>query len=285
MAAAAVAAAAWGVSGAVGGEHWRPAVLAITPLVYGAWEGLRRDPVFVDFPGFGDAAGAIAGLVRLAPPPTDWLWPATLASLSFAYLAWQAIAQHPSRAWTGEAALVLAAAALVGPLGINSYHFLFPMLVAVPLIGLTRTPDEFGVVGRIYRAHAAHLHLAVVAGFGIACWQNALGETWPLASVLWFAFTLYAADFWLGRTELTGYTLRAALSLALAATGRALELGPWTATLTAVALLLYVAPFAGPAFKPLPRPASSFLYAALVLAAVELTDAPIGPRRWATTPA
>lgn len=280
MSAVAIAVAAWGVSAALGGEHWRPAWLALTPLVYGTWERLQRDSVFQDFPWFAHATGAIAVLLMITHEPTDWLWPATLASLAFAYLAWQALSGHWSRAWTGEAALVLAAAALVGPMGINSYHFLFPMLVAVPLIALTRTPEEFGVVGRIYRAHPAHLHLAVVAGFAIACWQNALGETWPLASVLWFAFTLYAADFWLGRTELTGYTLRATLPLALAATGRALELGPWTATLTAVALLLYVVPFAGPGLKPLTRHASSFLYAALVLVAVELTDATIGPGRW-----
>jgi hypothetical protein len=280
MSGLAIAVAAWGVSGAIGGEHWRPAALALTPVVYGAWERLKRDPVFQDFPWFAHATGAIAVLLMLTREPNDWLWPATLATLALAYLAWQALSPHSSRAWTGEAALVLAAAALVGPLGINSYHFLFPMLVAVPLIGLTRTPDELGAVGRIYRAHPAHLHLAVLAGFGIACWQNALGETWPVASSLWFAFTLYAADFWLGRTELTGYSLRAALPLALAAAGRALELGPWTATLTAAALLLYVAPFASPAFKPLTRYASSFLYAALVLVVIELTDATFGPGRW-----
>jgi hypothetical protein len=280
MSGVAIAVAAWGVSGAVGGDHWRPAVLAVTPLVYGAWERLKRDPVFQDLPWFAHATGAVAVLLMLSHEPTDWLWPATLATLAFAYLAWQALSPHPSRAWTGEAALVLGAAALVGPMGINSYHCLFPMLAAVPLIGLARTPDEFGVVGRIYRAHPAHLHLAVLAGFGIACWQNALGETWPVASALWFAFTLYAADFWLGRTELTGYALRASLPLALAATGRALELGPWTATLTAAALLLYVVPFAGSAFKPLTRHASSFLYVALVLVVVELTDATIGPGRW-----
>jgi len=281
MSGVAIAVAAWGVSGAIGGgEHWRPAALAFTPLIYGTWERLKRDPVFQDFPWFAHATGAIAVLLMLTHEPTDWLWPATLATLAFAYLAWQALSPHSSRAWTGEAALVLAAAALVGPLGINSYHFLFPMLVAVPLIGLTRTPDELGSVGRIYRAHPAHLHLAVLAGFGIACWQNGLGETWPVASALWFALTLYAADFWLGRTELTGYALRAALPLALAATGRALELGPWTATLTAAALLVYVAPFASPALMPLTRYASSFLYAALVLVVVELTDATIGPGRW-----
>ncbi|MGH7762717.1 MAG: hypothetical protein ACREOY_15080, partial [Candidatus Dormibacteraceae bacterium] len=280
MSGLAIAVAAWGVSGAFGGEHWRPAGLAFTPLVYGAWERLRRDPVFQDFPWFAHATAAIALLLMLTHEPTDWLWPATLATISLAYLAWQALSPRESRAWTGEAALVLAAAALVGPLGINSYHFLYPMLVAVPLIGLTRTPNELGVIGRIYRAHPAHLHLAVLAGFAIACWQNAVGETWPVASSLWFAFTLYAVDFWLGRTELTGYTLRAALPLALAATGRALELGPWAATLTASALLAYVAPFASPALKPLTRNASSFLYAALVIVVVELTDARIGPGRW-----
>jgi hypothetical protein len=280
MSALAIFAAAWGVSGAVGGEHWSPAGLALTPLVYGAWQRFARDAVFKDFPWFAHASGAIAVLLMLRHEPTGWLWPATLAALAFAYLAWQALSPHRSRAWTGEAALVLGAAALVGPMGINSYHFLFPMLVAVPLIGLARTPDEFGPIGRIYAAHPAHLHLAVLAGFAIACWQNALGDTWPLASSLWFAFTLYGADFWLGRTELTGYTLRAALPIALAATGRALDLGPWTATLTAFALLLYLVPFMSESFKPMTRYASSFLYAALVLVAVELTDATIGPGRW-----
>src|SRR5258708_25488567 len=115
MSAAAVAAAAWGVSGAVGGEHWRPAVLAITPLVFGAWEGLRRDAVFRDFPWFAHATGAIAVLLMLSHDPTSWLWPATLASLSFAYLAWQAIPQHPCPACTGEAGTVHPAAALPGP--------------------------------------------------------------------------------------------------------------------------------------------------------------------------
>jgi hypothetical protein len=280
MSALAIAVAAWGLSGAVGGEHWRSVGLAVTPLAYGASERFKRDPVFKDFPWFAHATGAVAVLVMLTHEPNDWLWSATLASLAFAYLAWQAVSPHRSRAWTGEAALVLAAAALVGPLGISAAHFLFPMLMAVPLIGLTRVPEELGVVGRIYRAHPAHLHLAVLAGFAIAGWENALGETWPVASSVWFAFTLYAADFWLGRTELTGYTLRAALPIALAATGRALDLGPWTATLTATALIFYLVPFINPSLKLLTRHASSFLYAALVLVAIELTDAAIGPGRW-----
>lgn len=280
MSAVAIFAAAWGLSGAIGGEYWRPVGLALTPLAYGAWERFIRDPVFEDFPWFAHPTAAVALLAMLAHEPTGWLWTATLASVALAYLAWQGLSPHPSRVWTGEAALVLAAAALVGPLGISSFHFLFPMVVAVPLIGLARTPDELGVVGRIYRAHPAHLHLAVLAGLGIACWENSLGATWPLASSLWFAFTLYAADFWLGGTEFTGYTLRAALPLALAATGRAVNLGPWTATLTATAAIFYLVPFIRPVLKPLIRHASYFFYATLVLVVDELTDATIGAGHW-----
>ncbi|HXC77025.1 MAG TPA: hypothetical protein VNU19_08230, partial [Candidatus Acidoferrum sp.] len=280
ISAVAIFAAAWGLSGAIGGDYWRPIGLALAPLAYGIWERFMRDPVFEDFPWFGHATAVVAVVVMLTHEPSGWLWTATLASLALAYLAWQALSPHPSRVWTGEAALVLAAAALVGPLGRSSYHFLFPMLVAAPLLTLTRTADKLGVVGRIYRAYPAHLHLAVLAGVGIASWENSLGASWPLATSLWFAFALYAADFWLGGTEFTGYTLRAALPLALAATGRAVNLGPWTATLTATAAIIYLVPAIRPSLKLLTRHATSFFYATLVLVVVELTDATFGAGHW-----
>src|SRR5260370_13702349 len=163
----------------------------------------------------------------------------------------------------------MAGAGAIGPVGLHSYHFALPMLVAIPLIFLARVPDSLGVVGKLYRAHAAHLHLAVVVGLLFALaeltiqyvsgagWTVAVarGEEWNVAVALWIAAGLYALDFSLGRTQNTGYALRAVLPLALAATGHARGLGSWTATLSAAALIAYVIPFlARPALKPLTPP-------------------------------
>jgi hypothetical protein len=205
------------------------------------------------------------------------------------------VAADRIRAWAGEAALIFAAAAAIGPLGLHSYHFALPMLVAIPLIVLARVPDSLGAVGKLYRAHPAHLHLAVVVGLLFALaeflfkyvsgegWTVAVAhsEQWNIAVALWIAGGLYAADFWLGRTQNTGYALRAVLPLALAATGQARGLGSWTATLTAVALIAFVVPFvAGPALKPLTRRASLFFYAGLALVLVQLPSIPLGAGRW-----
>jgi hypothetical protein len=295
MAGAAVLVASWGLSGAIAGEHWRSLGLAVTPLVYAVWERLLPDRVFAHFQWFAHAAALVALGAAARFDPERWVLTATLAVLAIAYLAWQAVAPDRVRAWAGEAALILAATAAIGPLGLHSYHFALPMLVAIPLIFLARMPDSLGVVGKLYRAHPAHLHLAVVVGLLFALAENvsryasverwtaeiANQELWSIAVALWIAGGLYAADFWLGRTENTGYALRAVLPIALMATGQARGLGSWTATLTAGALVAYVVPFvSGPALKPLARRASLFFYAGLALVLVQLPSIPLGAGRW-----
>lgn len=282
MAGAAVLVGSWGLSGAVAGDHWRSIGLAVTPLVYAVWERLVPDRVFAHFQWFAHAAAVVALGAALRFSPEGWVLTATLATVAVAYLAWQAVAAHRSRAWAGEAALVLAATAAIGPLGLHSYHFALPLLVAIPLVFLARVPDSLGVVGKLYRAHPAHLHLAVVAGVTMALAEYVtVDEVWTFAISLWIAVGLYLADFWLARGASTGYAVRAALPFALAATGQAGNFGSWTATLTASALIAYAAPFvAGPAFKPLTRRASLFFYAALVLVLVQLPRIPVGAGQW-----
>jgi hypothetical protein len=281
MAGMAVLAASWGISGAVLGHDWRSIGLALAPFVFAGVERLLPDRVFSHFQWYAHAAVLVALASALRVDPDTWVLTATLGAVGVAYLTWQAVASEPSRAWVGEAALILAATAAIGPLGFSSNHFVWPMLVAIPLVVLARVPGSLGVVGRLYRAHPAHLHLAVLAGVALAVAENVMGERWPLATSLWIAVALYLADFWLGRTENSGFALRAALPAALAATGQALDLGPSGATLTAVALVAYAAVLAcGPALKPLTRDASPFFYAVLVLVAVQLTGASIGAGRW-----
>ncbi len=295
MAGAAVLVASWGLSGAIAGDHWRSIGLAVTPLVYAVWERLLPDRVFAHFQWFAHAAALVALGAAVRFDSAGWVLTATLAVLAMAYLAWQAVAADRSRAWAGEAALILAAAAAIGPLGLHSYHFALPMLVAIPLIFLARVPDSLGVVGKLYRAHPAHLHLAVVVGLLFALAENvsrygsverwtveiANQELWSIAVALWIAGGLYIADFSVGRTENTGYALRAVLPIALMATGQARGLGSWTATLTAGALIAYVVPFvSGPALKPLTRRASLFFYAGLALVLVQLPSISLGAGRW-----
>ncbi len=295
MAGAAVLVASWGLSGAIAGDHWRSLGLAVTPLVYAVWERLLPDRVFAHFQWFAHAAALVALGAAARFDPQGWVLTATLAVLAIAYLTWQAVAADRSRAWAGEAALILAATAAIGPLGLHSYHFALPMLVAIPLIFLARIPDSLGVVGKLYRAHPAHLHLAVVVGLLFALaeyafqygsgerWTDAVAhrELWSVAVALWIAGGLYAADFSLGHTKNTGYALRAVLPLALAATGQARGLGSWTATLTAAALVAYFVPFiAGPALKPLTRRASLFFYSGLAFVLVQLPSIPIGAGHW-----
>jgi hypothetical protein len=295
MAGAAVLVASWGLSGSIAGDHWRSLGLAVTPLVYAVWERVLPDRVFAHFQWFAHAAALVALGAGVRFDPTGWVPTATLAVLAVAYLAWQAVAADRIRAWAGEAALILAATAAIGPLGMNDYHFALPMLVAIPLIFLARVPDSLGVVGKLYRAHPAHLHLAVAVGVVFALtefafryesgvgWTVAVGhaELWKIAVALWIAGGLYALDFSLGRTDNTGYALRAVLPLALLATGQSRGLGSWTATLTAAALIAYVVPFvAGPALKPLTRRASLFFYAGLALVLVQLPSIPIGAGHW-----
>jgi hypothetical protein len=285
MAGAAVLVASWGLSGAIAGDHWRSLGLAVTPLGYAVWERLVPDRVFAHFQWFAHAA-ALAALGAAARfDPQGWVLTVTLAVLAVTYLAWQAVAADRSRAWAGEAALILAATAAIGPLGLHSYHFVLPMLVAIPLIFLARVPDSLGVVGKLYRAHPAHLHLAVVVGLVFALaeylFQYAGGEVWTIAIALWIAFGLYTVDFALGRTQRTGYALRAALPFALAATGQAWDIGSWMATLTAGALIAYFVPFVfGPALKPLTRQASLFFYTGFALVLVQLPRIPIGAGHW-----
>ena len=281
MAGVAILVASWGISGAIAGHHWRPVGLALTPLVYAAWERLLPDRAFSHFPWFAHASVLVALGDAFRFGPGDWLWTATLVTVAAAYLVWQALAAHRSRAWAGEAALVAAAATASGPLGVSSNHFVLPMLVAIPLLVLARVPNSLGAVGRLYHAHPAHLHLAVLAGFALAVAEDLSGEVWPMAISLWIAVGLYLADFWLGRTEIAGYAVRAALVVGLAATAEAWGLGPWGATLTAAALIAYVVPFfAGPSLKPLTAHASLFFYGGLAPVAVQLAPAQIGGGHW-----
>jgi hypothetical protein len=284
MAGAAVLVASWGLSGAIAGDHWRSIGLAATPLVYAVWERLLPDRVFAHFQWFAHAAALVAIGAAFRFDSQGWNMTATLAVLAVAYLAWQAVSADRIRARAGQTALILAATAAIGPLGLSSYHYALPMLVAIPLVFLARVPDSLGVVGKLYRAHPAHLHLAVFLGLVLALAQYSFalgGEAWTFAIALWIAFGLYALDFWLGRTPITGYALRAALPFALLETGQAWGLDLWTATLTAGALLAYVVPFvAGPALKPLTRRASLFFYAGLALVLIQLPRIPIGAGHW-----
>jgi len=282
MAGAAVLVASWGSSGAIAGDHWRSMGLALTPFVYAVWERLLPDRVFSHFQWFAHAAAVVALGLAVRFDPAGWELTATLGTVAAAYLAWQALAPHRSRAWAGEAALILAATTAIGPLGLRSNHFILPMLVAVPLVLVARVPESLGVVGRLYRAHPAHLHLAVVAGITLALAENVTGdEAWPFAISLWIAVGLYLADFWLARGASTGYAMRAALPFALAATGQAGHLGSWTATLTAAALIAYTLPFViGAALEPLSRRASLFFYAGLTLVLVQLPRIPVGAGHW-----
>ena len=281
MAGVAVLAASWGISGAIAGDEWRSVGLALTPVVYTVWVRVVPDRVFAHFQWFAHAAVLVALVTATRFDLGAWVLTATLAAVSAAYLVWQALSAHRSRAWAGEAALILAATAAVEPLGLSPNHFILPMLIAIPVLLLARVPDSLGVAGRLYRAHPAHLHLAVLAGIALAVAENLTGAVWPLAFALWIAVGLYGADFWLGRSEITGYALRIALPLALAATGRARGLDVWNAALTAIALVAYVLPFfAGADFKPLTRRASVFFYAGLALVAVQLAGASIGAGHW-----
>ncbi len=281
MAGVAVLVASWGLSGTIAGDQWRSIGLALTPLVYAAWNRLQPDRVFSHFHWFAHTAALVA-LGWTARFDLDaWVLTATLAALAAAYLAWQAIAADRFRAWAGEAAAILAATAAVGPLGLKSYHFVLPMLVAIPLVLLTRETTSFGVIGRRYRTHPALIHLAVIAGIALAAGENLNGETWPLAISLWIGVGLYVADFGLRRTEETGYAIRTTFPAALAATGQAWGLGSWTATLTAGALLAYAIPFvSGPSLKPLTRRASVFFYATLALVGVELAGGSVAAGHW-----
>lgn len=269
-----------GVSRWAGGDYWLAAGVALGPLVYTLWQRLLPGRVFDHFQWFGHASAVVALGAAIRFQPNGWIWTVTMAVLAFAYLASQAIAPQVARAWIGEAAAVLAAAAACGPLGVGSGHFVLPMVVGVALIPLHREPEFFGRVGTLYRPHPAHLHLAVILGLALATWAYALGEGRSLAAGLWIAFGLYAADYYLSPTELTGYTLRAALVFALAATGRALELGPWTASLTALALVGYVAAFTHDGLAPLRRFASLYFYGALAVVVAGLFDATIGAGHW-----
>ncbi|HEX9100371.1 MAG TPA: hypothetical protein VF956_12855 [Candidatus Dormibacteraeota bacterium] len=284
MAGAAVLVASWGLSGAIAGDHWRSIGLAVTPLVYAVWERLLPDRVFAHFKWFAHAVALVAIGAAFRFDPAGWVMTTTLAVLAVAYLAWQAVSADRIRARAGETALILAATTAIGPLGLSSYHYALPMLVAIPLVFLARVPDSLGVVGKLYRAHPAHLHLAVFLGLVLALAQYSFalgGEEWRFAIAFWIAFGLYALDFWLGRTTRTGYALRAALPFALLFTAQAWGLDLWTATLTAAALLVYVVPFvAGPALKPLTRRASFFFYAGLALVLVQLPGIPVGAGHW-----
>ena len=284
MTGVAILASMFGISGWLGGDHWMAAGLALAPLLFAAWERLARHRAFADFQWFAHLSAAMAVIAAFRFGPDDWLWTSTLAALAFSYLTWQALAPHPSRAWTGETAIVLAAATSVGPLGVSSNHFLIPMVAGVPLLVLSRWAPRLGVVGSLYRAHPAHLHLAVLAGLILAAAEQGSGETWPLAIAFWTAFVLYAADFARGSTEPTGYALRAALPLALAATAQAAELHGWGSVVIAAAGAAYLVPFVvGRRFVALKRYASLFFYSAFLVSLLPMTAASIGPGHWEIT--
>ena len=281
MSGLAILVASWGASGAISGSHWRAVGLAVTPLVYAVWNRYLRSSVFKHFQWFAHASAGIALIdAGRTFDAGDWLWTSTLATLGIAYLAWQAISAQPYRAWIGEAALVLAAAAASGPLGIGQYHFLLPMALGVPLLVLARAPEDLGVAGRLYRAHPALLHLAMGAGLFLAAWQNVLGETWPLAGALWVAFALYLADLWAGDDRAGSYATRAILPLALAATGQALQLDTWTAALVSLALFAYLVPWARPWFEVLRQRSSYFFYGTLALCLLCLDPVEVAAGRW-----
>ncbi|HEY4026633.1 MAG TPA: hypothetical protein VGO86_09395 [Candidatus Dormibacteraeota bacterium] len=280
MAGIAIFATVWGISGAAAGESWRSVGLGFTPLVYAAWQRLTPASVFSHFPWFAHASALVAMAVAVPDGGSTWLWTATLGAIAAAYLAWQALAPHPSRAWTGEAAVVLAASAASGPLG-GSYRFALPLAAGVPLLLLARAAGRLGAAGRLYRSHPAHLHLAVFLGVVLALAQNLAGEVWPLSLALWIALALYATDFALGPSEATGYALRAALPLALATTGRVAGWGAWTGAAVAATGLAYLLPHLRPSrLGLLTRNASPFFYAVLALSAIELHDAAIGTGQW-----
>jgi len=268
------------VSRWAGGEYWLAAGIAAGPLVYAVWERALHARVFNHFQWFAHATAVIALGAAAPHEPGGWLWTATLGTLAFSYLAWQAISADRYRAWIGEAATIFAAAAASVAMGVGAGHFILPILVAIPLLALGREPELFGVVGRLYRPHVAHLHVAVVLGLALAAWEYSLGGSRSLAAALVIATGLYAVDYYLGSTEVAGYALRATFLFALVAVGRAVGLGSWTATLAAVALIAYAAPFARPSLAPLRRFASAFFYAGLIVVLANLADAQIGAGRW-----
>lgn len=280
MSGLAIFTAALGLSGWIVGDYWLAAGVALAPLAYAVWQRLLPSWVFKDFQWFAHAAAVIALGAAVRYEPAGWLWTVTLTGLAFSYLAWQVLAPQSLRAWIGEGLAILAAAAASGPLGVSGGHFVLPMAVAIPLIALQREPDLFGALGRLYRPHPAHLHAAIVAGLALAAWENELGQHWVLAAALWLAFILYAADYFLGATELTGYPLRAVLPVALVITGRDAELGAWAASLTALALLAYVVPFSRDGLKQLRPYAFYFFYGALLVALVGARRAQVGAGHW-----
>ena len=280
MAAIAIFATVAGIAGWAAGDYWLAAGIALAPLAYAVWQRLVDSRVFKDFQWFAHASALIALGAAVRYEPTGWLWTATLGALAFSYLAWQALAEQPLRAWIGEGAAILAAAAASGPLGVSGGHFVLPMAVAIPLIALQREPGMLGVVGRLYKPHPAHLHAAIVLGVALAAWQNELGQRWILAAALWFSFVLYAADYYLGRTEVTGYALRGVLPVALLIAGRDAQLGAWTGPVTALALVAYVVPFTRDRLKQLRPHASYFFYGALLIALVGARRAQIGAGHW-----
>ena len=268
------------VSRWAGGEYWLAAGIAVGPLVYAVWERALRVRVFNHFQWFAHATAVVALGAAAPHEPSGWLWTATLGALAFSYLSWQAISPDRYRAWIGEAATIFAATAASVAIGVGAGHFVLPIIVAIPLLALGREPELFGVVGRLYRPHVAHLHVAVVLAIALAVWEYSLGGSRSLAAGLVIATGLYAVDYYLGSTDITGYALRATFLLALVAVGRAIGLGPWTATLAAVALIAYAATFARPSLAPLRPLASIFFYTGLVVVLANLADAQIGAGRW-----
>jgi len=280
MAGIAIFVAVWGISGATAGNTWRSVGLALLPLVYATWLRLLPSSSFADFPWLAHGSAAIAAGAAVSYWPWNWHLTATLAVIAAAYLAWQALAPHPSRAWIGEASLVLAATAATDPLG-GYYRFALPLAAGLPMLMLARVPTRLGIVGRLYRSHPAHLHLAVGAGLAIALAQTDWHDFYPLSLALWLAFALYTADFGLGPSASTGYAMRAALPLALAATGRSAGWEAWTAVLVAASGLAYLVAYVKRLqLSLLTRDAAWFFYGALVLIAIELHDARFGVGEW-----
>src|SRR5439155_14663843 len=113
----AILAAVIGLAGWVEGDYWQASGIALAPLVYAAWQRLFPSQVFKDFQWFAHASALLSLGVAVRHAPTGWLWTVTLIALAASYLAWQALAQQPLRAWIGEAAAIAAGTAASGPPG------------------------------------------------------------------------------------------------------------------------------------------------------------------------
>jgi len=286
MAGLAVMVSAVGVSGWIGGDYWLPVGVALTPAVYAVWQRMLRSAAFTDFQWFAHASFALAAFDAIQYPAGGWLWTLTLTAGAVSYLFWNALAQQAVRAWIGEGAAIMASAAASGPLGLTSFHFALPLVTAVPLVLLLRAGDRAGAVAARYRPHLAHVHAAVVAGLALSVAEAiVLDQIWPVAAGLSIATGVYALDYVLVPTVLTGAALRAAALLALATLARSASLGPWSATVTAFGLVAFAIPFTTKRLVQLRAFASSFYYVGFFIVLDQLYDLSSSAWQWPVTAA